>query len=184
MKLFLTLFFFILSTLSAIAQSEQTVDEPTQSVVLSEDGNSPTILLDRQEITQGELAEMDPNTIGSIEILTGKEAKDRFGKYEDFGAIVITSQKYAPVQSEKTVVESSTIPSEKVSVANSDEVKMSFGSDLNAHVRIDGQPSTMEILQSLKPDQIESMVVLKGEAAAAKYGALAKEGAIEVITKQ
>ncbi|MDB5119863.1 MAG: TonB-dependent receptor plug [Sphingobacteriales bacterium] len=46
-----------------------------------------------------------------------------------------------------------------------------------------GSSDTGDGLQSINPDDIESMTVLKGAAAAALYGSLAKDGAIIITTK-
>ncbi len=185
MKLLFPLFFTLFTATVAIAQSTPTASQPTQSVVLSEEGDGPVILFDKQEITQAQLAEMDERSIGDIQILSGAQAKERFGKYGKNGAIVISSTPPADViQADQAAKKRPSAPAEQVTYASGDEVKMSFGTDLNAHVVIDGKPSTMEALQALSPDQIKSMEVVKGDAAITKYGDVAKEGAIEVTTKR
>ena len=184
MKLFLTFALFISAITYVNAQVDQISGKSSESVILEDGGNSPVILYDTREISQAELSAMDQKDIGSIEILNGEEAGSRFGKYMDYGAIVISSQKDVPVKTETPSFKSSSAPSEKISSPKSDEVKMSFGSDLNAYILIDGQPSTMAILQNLKPEQIETMQVIKREAAVEKYGEVAKEGDIEVTTRQ
>jgi TonB family protein len=49
---------------------------------------------------------------------------------------------------------------------------------------IDGEESSKEQLNLILPDDIESVFVLKGEAAVAKYGNKAANGVVEVITKK
>lgn len=49
---------------------------------------------------------------------------------------------------------------------------------------IDGKESSRSKLDNLDPDAIESMNVLKGDAAVKKYGEKAKEGVIEITTKK
>ncbi|MFK8056900.1 MAG: hypothetical protein AB8F78_12330 [Saprospiraceae bacterium] len=181
MKFLYSLLLFILAATSLLAQTPPTSTTPTQTVVLSEDGDSPAILFDEREISQAELAAMDSQNIGDIQILSGEEAQARFGKYSTHGAIVISTKAQAPVVTETVTT---VAPSEKVSDAMSDEVKMSFGTDLNAYVIIDGKPSTMKVLEGIETDKIKSMMVLKAAVATEKYGDVAKEGAIEVTTKQ
>ncbi len=185
MKLFFSLCFFVLSAALSSAQTTPTASQPTQSVVLSEEGDGPVILFDKTEITQAQLADMDEQNIGDIQILTGEQAHARFGKYKKNGAIVISSTPPADViQPTDLDAIVPAAPAEQVTDAVSDEVKMSFGSDLKAHIVIDGKPSSMEKLQAMSPSQIKSMEVMKGDAATKKYGDLAKDGAIEVTTKQ
>ena len=185
MKSLFPLCLFVLSASFAGAQSTPTAKQPSQSVVLLEESDSPVILFDKNEITQAQLAKMDEQNIGDIEILSGEEAKERFGKYEKNGAIVISSTPPADVIQPKQMEKGAKpAPSEQVSVATDEEVKMSFSSDLNAYVLIDGKPSTMKMLDKLDPALIKSMTVVKGDDAIKKYGDVAKDGAVEVITKQ
>lgn len=185
MKLLLSLSLLVLTMTGLLAQKAQSSADQTQSVVLSEESDSPIILFDKKEITQNELAAMDKSEIGDIEILSGEEAKERFGKYEKNGAIVISSTPPADVISKNSFKPASpSAPGEQIVRASGEEIKLSLDSALDAHVVIDGKASTMEILQAMKPAQIESMEVLKGDVAALKYGEVAKDGAIEVTTKQ
>jgi len=183
MKLLLLLPLFALSCASLYGQTPQTSSEVTESVVLAGQEDSPVILFDKREITQGELSAMDQQKIGDIEILSGEEAQERFGKYETHGAIVISSKQRAPeiIEVDSTAPSA---PSEKMPDATSEEVKMSFGTNLQAHVLIDGNASTMEALENMDPEEIASMKILKKAVAVKKYGDVAKEGAIEVISKQ
>jgi len=184
MKFLLSLTLLVLGATSLLAQKPQTDTSPTESVVLSEEGDSPVILFDKKEITRSELAALDPTQIGDIQILNGAEANKRFGKYKKNGAIVVSSTPPTDVVSSKTMKAVPSAPAEQVETLSEGKVKISLGSELNAHVVIDGEASTMETLQAMKPDQIMSIDILKAAAATKKYGALAKEGAIEVKTKQ
>ena len=49
---------------------------------------------------------------------------------------------------------------------------------------IDGKKSTQKALKKLSPEKIESINVLKGDAAEKKYGNDAKDGVIEITTKK
>ena len=54
----------------------------------------------------------------------------------------------------------------------------------NTLIIIDGKESTADELKNMPPSNIESIIVLKGEHAIKKYGNKAKDGAIEIITKE
>lgn len=63
--------------------------------------------------------------------------------------------------------------------------KMSFYSTgNNPLIFIDGKKASKKDMKALAPDQIESINVLKGEAALEKYGKKAAEGVIEITTKK
>jgi TonB-dependent SusC/RagA subfamily outer membrane receptor len=49
---------------------------------------------------------------------------------------------------------------------------------------IDGVVAEDSNIESLSPDNIESISVLKGETAIAKYGEKGKNGVIEITTKK
>jgi len=124
--------------------------------------------------------------MGQIKIFSGEEAKTRFGKYETKGAIVISSTPPADVVNTATrTIESSAVAySEKEGVGKTEGATTSFSFDLEAYVIVDGKPSTMDVLQTMKPTQIESINVLKEAEAIEKYGELGKNGAVEVTSKQ
>ncbi|OQP50863.1 hypothetical protein A4H97_03285 [Niastella yeongjuensis] len=49
---------------------------------------------------------------------------------------------------------------------------------------LNGIPSSVEEVSQLKPEQIKSINVLKGQSATKKYGAIAANGAIEILLKE
>lgn len=60
----------------------------------------------------------------------------------------------------------------------------SFKGDNQAMLVLDGVPTPLEYLQSLNPNDIENISVLKGASAAALYGSSAANGVLYVTTKQ
>jgi hypothetical protein len=49
---------------------------------------------------------------------------------------------------------------------------------------IDGKKVDSSVFKTLKPDDIQSITVLKGESAAKKYGDLEGKGVVEIILKK
>ncbi len=67
----------------------------------------------------------------------------------------------------------------------SDSVPIGLPSDLSELILvIDGEKVTMEEFQELKPSDIKSMTILKGEPAIKIWGAEAVNGVIEVKTNK
>ena len=50
-------------------------------------------------------------------------------------------------------------------------------------ILLDGKEVKEEAIKNLKPDDIETMNVIKGEKASEKYGKKAKGGVLEITTK-
>ena len=172
-------FSLLLASSSALLAQQQGAD---QQVVLTGEDDGPVVLYDGKEISQRELTEMDISKIGDISILTGEQAQAKFGKYAEFGAIVVTSASNASVVTETvtTGTVAAGAPSEPVAA----EVKMSFSPDINYYVILDGQPSDMATLNALDPNRIDEMQVHGAVDAMELFGDKAKEGAIVVTTKR
>ena len=62
--------------------------------------------------------------------------------------------------------------------------KKNKGIDNKALLVVDGVIKSMDELQSIKPDDIESISVLKEKSATDKYGEKGKNGVIEVTKKK
>ncbi len=169
MKLFhvYTLALTLLVATGSLAQT-------TQEVILGGD-DSPAVLFDGTEISQADLAGFEASQIGDIRILTGDQAIAEYGKYGAHGVIVVTGKAAdaAAGGAAPSVEEAISAPEEKVTIVSKDP-----------YVIIDGQPSTNAQLQTLNPEQIETVNVLKGEKAVAKYGQKGADGVIEVVTKE
>ncbi len=69
-------------------------------------------------------------------------------------------------------------------VKDADIIRLGLSSDLDPVYFVDGKESTKEKVAMLKPDDIESMSVLKGEAAEKAYGKKVKNGIVQITTKK
>jgi len=174
-KLFLLLALITLAS-PTFAQQQNAA---TQEVVLMGDEDAgPTILFDDEEISKKELTALDPASIGSIQILKAEEAEQKFGKYGEFGAIVVTSKG----KSQTTTEESPGMaPAEAGDTAPSGP---SFDMPEDAYIVIDGKMSTMADLRALLPENIDQVQVHKTAQATELFGQKAKAGAVVVVTKQ
>ena len=198
------------ATTPAAAQTDRvdgTGGGDTDEVAVSIEGDGPAVLFDGVEISRGELADLDAGGIGDIQILSGEEAGARFGKYERFGVIVVTSAAAAPAVQE-TVTESSSAPAERV-LQTSDapppgvgqraaaaaaaggpvaargvaDVRRALGAGTKPYVLIDGKPADLSALEALDPGVIRQVQVHKGLDAVDLFGERAAEGAVIVVTK-
>lgn len=150
-------------------------------VVLSTGEEGPAVLYDGKEISQKELSNLDPAAIGDISILSGEEAKAKFGKYGELGAIIVSSPAKAKAMNETITTTTSVdgVPSER----EAEEIKMSFDPSINYHIIIDGKPANMEALRAIPTANIDQMQIHEPLYAQDLFGDVAKEGAIVVTTK-
>ena len=119
----------------------------------------PLYILDGKEITKKELDLLDEQTINSLSTIKGEHAITEFGEKGKNGVIIITSR----------------IPGSR----NSPFVKI-----VKAKLYIvDGKVIEQTAFESIHPENIKSINVLKGSAATTKYGDKGKNGVVEITTK-
>lgn len=97
---------------------------------------------------------IDPNTIESINVLKGESAKQLYGDEGKNGVVIIVTKGQGEADANKALL------------------------------IIDGVVKEGIDINSLNPDNIESVSVLKENSATQKYGKKGKNGVIEVITKK
>ncbi len=126
------------------------------------DGNKPLIIVDGIRV-EGDLdGRWSPEDIESIDVLKNESATKIYGSMAMHGVVRITTKKAGAVR--KDVV-GKNIPE-------------------NVLWLLDGKEMEKEQIQKLNPDSIQSMNVLKGEAATKKHGDKGKNGVIEITTKK
>ncbi len=127
----------------------------------------PLYILDGKVLEKGKnLDDLDiaPNEIHHINVIKGKAATDKYGNDAKDGAVEIH------------------IKSDQTDAVELHE--LNFGGDPLRVV--DGKivDKSDDKLTDLSPDRIESVNVLKGEAATKKYGDQGKNGVVEITTKK
>ncbi|WP_282135543.1 M56 family metallopeptidase [Seonamhaeicola maritimus] len=123
-----------------------------------EDGKDPLFIVDGKEVDKDKIEGIDSDKIKTVFVLKGEQATEKYGDKGKDGVIIITTKdkdKSPPV------------------------LKLSG----KARYFIDGKESKENVLESLDPDDIESIDVLKGEHAINKYGLKGKDGVIIITTK-
>lgn len=151
------------------------------------------------------LNSIEPQTIKSLNVLKGESATEKYGKRAENGAIEIILKTDAEILKEnekkqaqgsgttkeqnfKTeavsfrISEKQNGKSSQVKVINVDEAKLS---ESNALFVVNGKEMDKDFdPDSIDPNTIQSISVLKGPKAIEKYGEKAGEGVIEITTKK
>lgn len=154
-KIFLLAFSIsLIANIDAISQDDIKVE--------LKDAPKPDIYIDGKKYDYSIFELLDQSKIASVNVIKDDDAINKYNAPN--GVILITTKKNAAQQPVK-------IEKDKVVVAEGD----------GPAVYINGKASTREELQKLSPDKIETINVIKGDAAVKKYKA--PNGVIVVKTK-
>ena len=134
----------------------------------SKNGKTPLIVIDGK-ISDVDLTTIDPETIERIDVLKDESATVSYGEKGKDGVILITTK-------EKATSTSQTPPPDQPVAIRSIDGKTPL-------IVVDGKISDVDI-NSIDPESIEKIEVIKNEAATAVYGKKGKDGIILVTTKK
>jgi len=161
---------------------------PKASIVLKTPGkNPPLYVVDGNFISSDELQmSLSPEDIVSMNVIKGEDAVKEYGEKGKNGVIEITSKKKTEEEGSATFFSAPAIVKIEDKTKNTGieirNTKEETTVDSVLYI-IDGKVSTKENVNNIKPDNIESVNVLKGKDAVDKYGEKAKNGTIEIKLK-
>ncbi len=146
--------------------------------ITSKDGKEPPLyIVDGKELNGSEIEKLKPSEFSQVSVLKGESAADLYGAKGKNGVIIITSKSNDKVNGlEKKSLEEN---GQKEIVVKGFSTK-----DLNPFVYLNGKQIPFVEMEQIKPNDIESINVLKGGKAIEKYGDKATNGVIEITTKK
>lgn len=187
--------FFDLPLLQAQCLLDGSPEKVVKKQVKGWDNKTPPIIIYAGlEITQEQMAQIEPNNIEQINILKGEQAIAAYGERAKDGVIVITPKKEAYTkntnngqrQNPKDVVvvgygkKPPTNSTETVKIVGTNK----FQSENPPLFVVNGKIISQEELNALDPNTIQSVNVWKDQQAIDKYGEKAKYGAIDITLKK
>ncbi|MDO8930333.1 MAG: TonB-dependent receptor plug domain-containing protein, partial [Bacteroidota bacterium] len=143
-------------------------------------GNQPLIVIDGVVDKNQNVNNIPPENIESISVIKDKSASSLYGEKGKDGVILITTKKAKSNSGEVTVVGYETNPNNQV---KSGVQLRTTGGNVPLIVK-DGIVSPNLKMDDINPNDIESINVLKGESAIAKYGEKGKNGVLEIAIKK
>jgi len=144
------------------------ISQLEKDFIKSSSENPPLIVLDGVTISKSKMESVSPDEIGYINALKDQSATGKYGDKGKYGVIEIVSKvKMASEEKDK-----------KVDSIVFDDPKN------EPLIYSDGKIIDYKTMRGIKPDLIESMNVLKGEAAIVKYGEKGKNGVLELTLKR
>lgn len=142
--------------------------------ISSTNGKEPIYVVDGKIVEANVVSNIDPNTIQSVSVLKGESATNKYGIKAKDGAVEITMK-----NNDALVVKDNTTQKETVTISNTQ------GKQAKSPVfYVDGKEINSEEMNKIKPNDIESINVLKGEKAKEKYGDKGKDGVVEITMKK
>jgi hypothetical protein len=126
---------------------------------------APLYIVDGKETDAATMKDFDQKLITTVDVMKGQKAIDTYGDKAKNGVVKISTTKSGKSEQEKKVVIKNTNPGKPL-------------------IYVDGKQITQEEMNLLKPNDIESVNVLKGETATKKYGNKGSDGVIEILMKK
>lgn len=153
----------------------------------------PLYLLDGKEMSKTEFDKIDPDAIASMSVWKGPKAIEKYGDKGKDGVIEITLKKEysnipktnygdSPKIGSSTLIIHDSIDASPWVTGKAPGVKLNLGKE-NPLIILNGKETSKSNFEKLKPEDIKSINVWKGQEAINKYGDKARDGAIEVQTK-
>lgn len=126
---------------------------------------APLYIIDGKEADAATMKSLDQKLITSVDVIKGQKAIDTYGNKAKNGVVKISTTKSGTSGQEKKVIIKNTNPGKPL-------------------IYVDGKQITQEEMNLIKPNDIETVNVLKGEMATKKYGSKGSDGVIEIIMKK
>jgi len=165
MPVMLFIVFCLLASVSAFAQSTDTTRKDTPSALTHKP--EPLVVLDGIPY-KGNIKNIDPKTIADITVLKGNDATSLYGAEASNGAVLIRTKQHNPS------------PDTARTAMHQQNRDFSKNKPL---VILDGKEYKKN-LNTINPDKIESVTVLKSKNATDKYGSKGANGVLEITTKK
>ncbi|HZL12278.1 MAG TPA: TonB family protein [Prolixibacteraceae bacterium] len=154
--------------------------------------SQPLVVIDGVVAKTQNVNNIPPETIESITVLKDESASDLYGDKGKNGVVLITTKKEASASQkgkpEVAVIgynndlKAKHLNGSGFGTINRNSNVNDFGKDQPLVVK-DGIISENMNMNSIDPNSIESMNVLKGESAISKYGEKSKNGVVEITSK-
>lgn len=147
----------------------------------------PLVILDGRKIAHDSIGSINPAQIQSVNVLKNESATALYGEEGRNGVILITSKTGLPQDaiSSGTVVAVNNLPakinSRPLSVTNVTIRPHTDSMPKDVLILVDGVKGS---LASVRPDDIATVNVHKDSAWISRYGAEARNGVVEIVTKK
>jgi TonB-dependent SusC/RagA subfamily outer membrane receptor len=137
----------------------------------------------RKDDTDGALRNMNPEGIEKVEVLKDVSAEALYGEQGKYGVLLITTKKGFKAEPVAPVVRDTVQFRSTIRLSNVEGRNTGLGSFSGLFI-LDGVQCDSLVFRNIKPEDIESINVLKGESGRALYGSKGAQGVIIITTKK
>ncbi len=172
------------NTINAIVPGSQKEDTIPQITLKNQ--AKALIILDGKTISNEEMKKIDPEKIESVSVFKDETALVKYGEKGKNGVVIIKTKVKELVLKDLPVTISGDTSTEQLTVNGNIKIRGNIIQDPAKQPLyvIDGKIKTESIdLNSIDPDKIKSINVIKGQPALEKYGGAGKNGVVEITTK-
>lgn len=156
--------------------------KPVKKVsVISTSLSEPLYIVDGKKVEDG-IKHIDPDNIESISVLKDKNATEYYGEEGKNGVIIVSTK--GNESNTKIVDETRSHSPQTVKESASPTFNENEKNNQTPLILVDGKEVSANVMNSISPDNIESINVLKGETATYAYGDKGKYGVILIQTKK
>lgn len=167
---------------------------PIQNITAKKTDTVPTItlknyeqaliLLDGKTISNETLKKVKPESIESVRVIKDKAALIQYGEKGKNGVVIIETKEKNIIFKDLTITVQEDSTTTKAVVSGNIKIHNNASAEKQPMYVVDGKIITNEFnLNSINPNDIESVNVLKGKTALDKYGEPGINGVVEITTK-
>jgi TonB family protein len=156
---------------------------PPAGIKFKGDGPPPLFVVDGTIITEAEAGKIEPDDIASVDIIKGKPATDKYGEKGKDGVAEITTKKIQ-AGDKMVVAPPPPPPPPPLPTASSPNSDIRSETGTKPLIVVDGVVMGKDFnINSINPNNTESLEVLKKESAVTLYGGTTEDGVILIHTK-
>nr|WP_319399233.1 M56 family metallopeptidase [uncultured Carboxylicivirga sp.] len=160
-----------------VVGSGKMTDNPLEIATGKASGGNPIYILDGKEVSNNGLATIKKSHIKEVSVLKDEAAIEQYGERAKDGVIIITTKGTEQSSQAEVKVSSGKMTDNPLKIATG---KASGGNPIYI---VNGKEISNKEFNAIKKNKIESVSVLKDEAAIEQYGERAKDGVIMIETK-
>ncbi len=169
---------------TAINYKKNIIKKDTLPEITLKNYDKALIIADGKKISKDELKRIKPETIESISVLRDKSGTAVYGEKGKHGVVLLTTKEKGIVFNNLTIISVSDSTKDTATISGNIKIRGNATLEKQPLYVIDGivQTGKMDI-NTISPNDIESINVIKGKIAVDKYGEPGTNGVVEISTK-
>ena len=144
-------------------------------VIAQKSDADPLYLLNGKTSNKEEIQKIKPGNIKTMSVFKDSLVKEKYRKGSEKGVVEVVAK--------DSITNQNSNKEDEISIVGYGNQKLRR-IDTTALILVDGKPSSKNQLNSINPNSINTINVLKGKSAVLEYGEKGKNGVVEIETKK